>query len=84
MRLVEALTRAPMRAFDLDAHGVYEGSAAHITVVDPAARWTVDPRAFASRSRNTPFVGRAVQGRVVRTFVGGRCVFEAPAAAPSA
>lgn len=84
MRLVEALTRAPMRAFDLDAHGVYEGSAAHLTVVDPAARWTVDPRAFASRSRNTPFVGRAVQGRVVRTFVAGRCVFEAPSAAPSA
>lgn len=77
-RLIESLTRSPLRAFALDEHGVYVGSVADLTVVDPEHRWVVDPRAFASRGRNTPFVGRAVQGRVARTFVAGRCVFEAP------
>jgi len=84
MRLIEALTRAPMRAFALDEHGVFVGSVADVTVIDPTLTWTIDPRAFASRGRNTPFAGRTVQGRVARTFVAGRCVFEAASGAGSA
>ena len=40
-------------------------------LVDPAARWTPDPAASASRSRNTPYAGRELPARVVATFLRG-------------
>ena len=40
-------------------------------LVDPGASWTVDPRASASRSRNTPFAGRELPSRVLATFLRG-------------
>ncbi|HEY8111540.1 MAG TPA: dihydroorotase, partial [Actinomycetes bacterium] len=56
------------------AHGkarFANGLVANLTLVDPAARWTVDPAALASRSRNTPFAGRELPARVVATFLRG-------------
>ncbi len=47
-------------------------ASASMTLFDPAARWKVDPYALASRSRNTPFAGRDLPGRVVATFLRGR------------
>lgn len=47
------------------------GSAANITLVDPAARWRVDPAAMATKGRNSPFAGRELPGRVVATFLKG-------------
>jgi dihydroorotase len=47
------------------------GSAANLTLVDPAGTWTVDPDRLASRSRNTPFAGRTLPARVVATFLRG-------------
>ncbi|WP_131747580.1 dihydroorotase [Frankia sp. Cppng1_Ct_nod] len=48
------------------------GAVANLVLVDPAARWTVDPGALASRSRNTPYAGRNLPGRVQATFLRGR------------
>jgi dihydroorotase len=48
------------------------GAPANFVLVDPAARWTVDPTASASRSRNTPFAGRELAARVVATFLRGK------------
>jgi dihydroorotase len=48
------------------------GAPATLTLVDPAARWAVDPAALASRSRNTPYGGRTLPGRVQATFLRGR------------
>jgi dihydroorotase len=48
------------------------GAPANITLYDPAARTAVDPAGFASKSRNTPFVGLEMPGRVVATFLRGR------------
>jgi dihydroorotase len=48
------------------------GSPANLVLVDPAGRWTVDPRQSASRSRNTPYAGRELPARVVATFLRGR------------
>lgn len=50
------------------------GSPANITLVDPTARWIVDPTKSASRSRNTPYRQRELPGRVVHTIFGGRPV----------
>ncbi len=57
-------------------HGgpVVEGSPANLCVIDPTATWTVDPSRLASRSRNTPFAGRTVTGRVRHTFLWGELV----------
>jgi dihydroorotase len=48
------------------------GAPANLTLVDPAAEWTVDPALLASKSRNTPFAGRTLPARVVATMLRGR------------
>jgi len=48
------------------------GAPANLTLVDPAARWVVDPHALASKSANTPYAGRELRGRGVATFLHGR------------
>ncbi len=47
------------------------GEPAHLTLVDPAAFWTVDPARLATLGRNTPFAGLRLPGRVVATFYAG-------------
>ena len=51
------------------------GSVADITVFDPAASWHVDPASFLSKGRNTPYAGKALQGRATCTIVGGQVVY---------
>ncbi|MGY1828226.1 dihydroorotase [Blastococcus sp. SYSU DS0541] len=57
----------------LDGHGrpLAPGEPANLVLVDPAARAVVDPAALASRSRNSPYAGRELPGRVVATFLRG-------------
>jgi len=70
---IERLSSTPARILGLDAHGVLrEGAPANVVVFDPAERWTVDPHAFQSKSRNTPFAGHELQGKVRHTFFKGR------------
>jgi len=59
-----------------DRHGrpVASGEPAHLTVFDPAAVWHVRPAGLASRSRNTPYAGRDLRGRVRHTLFRGRPV----------
>jgi len=73
-RALDALSTAPARSRDLAGHGgpVVPGAPATLVLFDPAATWTVDPRQGRSRSRNTPFAGRALRGRVVHTVLRGR------------
>jgi dihydroorotase len=74
--LVERMSCAPARAFSLPGGTLKVGSPADVTLFHPTAEWTVDPARFLSMSRNTPFAGRALRGRPVRTIVGGRTVWE--------
>ncbi len=73
--LVERMSCAPARAFNLPGGTLGEGASADVTVFDPRLEWTVDPKALRSKSKNTPFAGWKLQGRAVRTVVGGRSVF---------
>ncbi|ATB33349.1 dihydroorotase [Melittangium boletus DSM 14713] len=75
-RAVALLTDGPARAFGLPGGHLAVGAPADITVVEPDVEWTVDATRFFSRSRNTPFHGRRLTGRVAQTWVGGRLVFE--------
>jgi dihydroorotase len=75
--LVRRMSTEPARAFRLEGGTLAPGRPADLVLFDPNARWTINPSAFFSKSRNTPFAGREVVGRVVRTMVGGRTVHEA-------
>ena len=57
-------------------HGgpIAEGAPANLTVIDPAAVWVVEPGRLASRSRNTPYAGRKLTGRVRHTLLRGEPV----------
>ena len=72
---VEKLATAPAKAFSLDAGTLAVGAPADVTILDPRASWEVDPSRFRSKSRNTPFAGWKVKGRVTTTLVSGRVVF---------
>ncbi|HEV7590024.1 MAG TPA: dihydroorotase [Longimicrobium sp.] len=77
--MVERMSCAPARAMRLDERGLgslREGAQGDVTLLDPHLEWTVDPAAFQSLSRNTPFGGRRLRCRAVRTIVGGRTAWE--------
>ncbi|HEX6926501.1 MAG TPA: dihydroorotase [Longimicrobiaceae bacterium] len=76
--LVERMSCAPARAFSLPGGTLRPGSPADVTLIDPDLEWTIDPEQFLSLSRNTPFAGRRVRGRAVRTLVGGVTVWTLP------
>jgi dihydroorotase len=71
---LERLSCAPARILGLGAHGgpLERGRPANLTVFDPASAWRVEPARFVSKSRNSPFAGREVRGRVLQTFFNGR------------
>lgn len=78
-RLIDAMTAAPARIAGLETPRIREGARADVVLVDPAARWTIDPAKLKSKSRNTPFAGRAVHGRVELTMCEGRIVHDTSA-----
>lgn len=84
--LIRRMSTNPARAFNLPGGTLAEGGVADVTVLDPAAAWTVDPARFYSKSRNTPFAGWSLRGRAALTIVGGAVAFDvaAPPAARSA
>jgi dihydroorotase len=76
MRIVELFTAGPARAFDLRARGsLAKGNHADVTIFDPKKRWTFDAAKSLSLSRNTPFDGWQMTGKVVATIVGGNIVY---------
>jgi dihydroorotase len=71
--IAERMSRAPARIAGLADHGhdPAPGAPANLTLVDPAAQRLVDPAGLASRSRNTPYAGMTLPGRIVATFLRG-------------
>jgi dihydroorotase len=74
--LIVRMSLNPARAFRLPGGTLREGSDGDVTVFDPAWEWVVDPAAFHSKGRNTPFTGDVLRGRTVLTVVGGRVIHE--------
>ncbi|RSS65414.1 dihydroorotase [Streptomyces sp. WAC07061] len=72
--VAERMSHAPARIGGLAGHGrpVSAGEPANLTLVETSYRGVVDPAHFASRSRNTPYEGRELPGRVTHTFLRGR------------
>ena len=74
LQAVNSLSTRPARIRDIAGHGgpIEPGAPANLVLFDPAVRWTVDARAGQSLSRNTPFDGVELTGRVVHTLLRGR------------
>jgi len=78
-RLVELCATNPARILRLEERGTLRTEArADVTIIDPELTWTFDVSRSKSKSRNTPFDGRAMTGGAVATIVGGRIVFLHP------
>jgi dihydroorotase len=76
-RVLALMSWQPAMIAGLDnAHGgpIVEGRPANLCVIDPAVVWLVEPHRLASRSRNTPFAGRKLTGRVRHTVLRGEPV----------
>src|SRR5271154_1503834 len=72
-RIVELFTSGPARCFDLRGRGsLVRGSVGDVTLFDPKKKWTFEVAKSRSKSRNTPFDGWQLTGKVVATIVGGK------------
>jgi dihydroorotase len=74
-RLVELLSCGPARILGVEGGTLRAGAPADLTLLDPERPFRVEPAAFLSRGKNTPFAGWELRGGAVRTIVGGRTVW---------
>ena len=75
-RIVELFTAGPARCFDLRGRGsLSRGCFADVTIFDPKKKWAFEADKSLSKSRNTPFNGYQLTGKVVATIVAGKVVY---------
>lgn len=72
--LIDRLSCKPARIFHLEGGSLTPGKAADVVILDTDARWVIEPSRMYSKSRNTPFAGWEVAGRVDQTIVAGQTV----------
>jgi dihydroorotase len=75
LEVVRRLTVNPARILGLDVGRLIPGAPADLVLFDADAPWRIDTERFRSKSKNAPFDGRPVQGRVEQTIVDGRTIF---------
>lgn len=73
--VLRRLTLAPAKLLRITAGSLAKGAPADLVLFDPGAPRKIDPTEFRSRSKNSPFKGRLMQGRVSRTVVAGTTAF---------
>ena len=69
--LADKMSAAPARVLGLEGGAIEEGAVADLTIADLNEKWTIDPKDFVSKGKNTPFAGREVYGKVKYTLVDG-------------
>jgi dihydroorotase len=74
--LLKAMSTRPAELLGLQCGTLKPGSPADVIVADIDAPWVLDPAELKSKCKNTPFDEARLQGRVLRTIVAGRTVFE--------
>jgi dihydroorotase len=74
--LLKAMSTRPAELLGLPGGTLRPGSPADVVVFDPDAPWVLDRAELKSKCKNTPFDEARLQGRVTRTIVGGRTVYE--------
>lgn len=79
LQAFDLVTRRPADLLGLDGGRLEVGRRADFAIIDPERGWKVEDRTLKSKSKNSPFDGRPVQGRVLTTVIDGRVVFQAEA-----
>lgn len=74
--LLRAMTCNPAKILGLPQGRLQKGAPADLAILDLDTPWVVDPDVLRSKSKNTPFDESKLQGRVVRTFVAGKTVYQ--------
>lgn len=75
--ILRAMTAAPAKLLKLETGRIAKGAPADLVLIDLTRPWRFDVDRFRSKSKNSPFDGRAVQGHALLTVVGGKIVFDA-------
>ncbi|RMG45553.1 MAG: dihydroorotase [Candidatus Dadabacteria bacterium] len=74
LRMIEVLSTAPAKVFNLKGGSLKEGKVADLTIIDPQVEWIFSPETVKSLSFNSPFIGRRMKGAARATIVDGRLV----------
>ena len=74
--IIRRMTTNPSDILHLPKGRMSLGVDADLTIFDPNEEWVIDPEQFASKSRNTPFGGRTVKGKVKYTIVKGKVIYQ--------
>lgn len=76
-QLADRMSAAPARILGLEGGSLKEGGVADIMLADLDEKYTIDPKDFLSKGKNTPFAGKEVYGRVMCTIVDGDIKYRA-------
>lgn len=74
--LIRLMTANPARIIGVDKGALTRGKQGDVTIIDPNAEWQIDVNKFLSKSRNCPYHGWTIKGKVEKTIVGGEVRFE--------
>ncbi len=74
--LIRLMTANPARIIGIDKGTLTRGKQGDVTIIDPNAEWQIDVNKFISKSRNCPYHGWKIKGKVEKTIVGGEVRFE--------
>lgn len=74
--MVEKMTSAPAKIFDLKGGKLSVGAPADIAVIDTELEWVVDQKKFYTKGSHSPFIGRKLKGKAVMTIVDGKIVMK--------
>jgi len=75
VQLVEKFSVNPRRILSLPTINIQEGEIANLTLLDPTIEWIVDIQSFRSKSKNSPFHGRALKGKAIGIINNGKTYF---------
>lgn len=81
-QLVEKMAVNPAQVLKLNRGHLSVGAIADVTVIAPKQAWPVERELFLSKSKNSPFIGKTLNGKVMLTVVAGRIVYNAGKAQP--
>lgn len=75
-QLVEKMSCNPAKILGIDAGKIDVGAPADIVLVNPEEEWTVDENRLHGKSKNTPFKGLKLSGKIKKTILNGEIIFE--------
>ena len=74
--IIEKMSAAPAQILGLESGNLQIGARADVIVFDPEKSWTLDAKTLASKSKNTPFDGRKLLGKIRATIIDGEIIYQ--------